>query len=169
MVGACEEAERLEIDEVTTFYHYFYDSSGTARKIQESGVVASRAKCMCTECIKRSLTTSQPHYGDGAYGTANGSFQPHDEEPVSVLRAHGFTDLKNRTLRAVLRLKNPDAFRKFPNTGGILRSHPSPTEQLMRDNLCYHSIEDAYVLRIETWSDEDGEWIPLGKGDLDGI
>lgn len=168
-VGMHEEAERLGIFEVITFYHYFFNSPGKARMIAESEVVASRVKCICTACITRSLDTSEPHYGDGAYGTANGNLSPKDEEPVSILRAHGFNNLKERTHRAVLRLDNPDAFRKFSNTGGVIRSHPDKTERLSRNELCYHRIEDAHIIRIDTWSETRGEWVPVGKGDLDGF
>lgn len=147
------EAEYKNIDEIVEFYHYFYNDPTIVTAIQFERITKSKIKCACENCIITSLNTITPHYGDGAYGTCNTNIKPQtNANPQTIIDAHGLgPNIEKRILRAVLRLNNPSAFRKFQETGGVLRSKPDPNIKLQRDSLIGHNIEDAEVIRIERW------------------
>ena len=159
LVGVHNYAEYAKMTDITVFYHYFFEDRALARIILQEGIVKSRICCMCVSCINNYLNSATPHYGDGAYGTANDALCPDSgSNPLSIARAHGI-DFENRPYRAVVKIKNPSAFIKFKGTGGVLRSQPDNGAVLARGELYAHSINDAEVIRLEFWDGK--EWMPF--------
>ncbi len=159
--GEHECFENFGIEQINKFYHYFVADDNILNKIITTKVIKSRTYCMCENCINRSMFSEEPHYGDGAYGTANPLFYPDDtRNPISIVRAHGIS-FNERIYRAVVRIKRPQVFRKFRRTGGVVRSQPSVECELTRYNLIAFDISEAEVIRIERWNESESEWIPF--------
>lgn len=153
------EAENAVLVEGTEFYHYFSSGRELFDSIKTMRRIASRAHCKCSDCLRRSMTTREPHYGDGAYGTLNTGIEPtRGFDPV--VAAHGINP-GMLPFRAVVRLINPSEFVKFQGTGGVVRS--CPVGPLTRDELVFTEDTQAIVIRIEKW---DGQkWVPQGDYD----
>ncbi len=152
-------SEMITLEKSYTFYHYFPDKADVFNSIKTSLSIGSRALCKCVDCLKQSMITDNPHYGDGAYGTFNESFSP--TTPCdSVVKSHGI-DFRDRPYRAVVIINDPNSFVKFPKTGGVLRNIPSDT--LTRFELVMLSLTQGQVIRIEKW--DGSEWITVGGYD----
>lgn len=153
------DVENLTIEDGDQFYHYFFDDSSICTHILGERVVKSLALCACVDCLKNSITTDNPHYGDGAYGTINKYIIPNETaNPQSIIRAHGLSMLEKRIFRAVVRINKAEFFRKIPKTGGVVRSQPPIDVLLKRNTLIGHNLIDAEVIRIEKWSGEKWEY-----------
>jgi hypothetical protein len=139
-------------------YHYFDDET-TLYKIAGERIIKSYAKLACQTCLANSINTDLPHYGDGAYATANGSLIPKEKEnPSSIIRAHGIYYWEKRVFRAVIRINNPKGFKKYYQTGGVVRSIPQNGVSIKRGEFISHSIDDGEVIRFEKWNGTDWEY-----------
>lgn len=156
-MGCHRNAEDFQLEDGETFYHYFADKPEVFSSINLQRTIASRAYCKCSDCLNRSMKTDVPHYGDGAYGTANSGFCPHSQID-SVTLAHGI-NFAILPFRAVIMIHNPTSFVKFDRTGGVIRSIPQ--EKLTRNDLVFMTLAQGEVLRIERWNGT--EWIAVGE------
>lgn len=126
--SAAAVAEATQPQNGTLVYRYFPASRDGGlplwKIIYMDKSVGSRALCLTEPEIAASVENASaehpPHYGDGAYCTLHDDYV---NACASVQYAHG-KDPELCTYRAVLAIEEQERFRKFPATGGVMRSRP---------------------------------------------
>lgn len=163
------EAELTEPRTGTVVYHYFpadnKDGLPLWKIIYIDKAVGSRVRCMTETEILQSVRNAsaqhKPHYGDGAYCTLHRDFS---RACTAVQHAHGL-DPNRCQYRAVLVIDQPERFRKFQSTGGVMRSIPRE-EYLTKGQLVKigDATGEARLLWIEAFT--DGAWrrVPQPEG-----
>lgn len=159
------KAEQTDLRPGTPAYHYFGDrlvnDEPLAEIIWQTRAIKSRVQCLSEQQIVQSVAAAseenRPHYGDGAYCTLHAAFE--DACPEVVV-AHGIKPAEV-PLRVVIRLEQPDRFRRFPGTGGVTRSIPLPQAVLIRDDMVGvgETSGEIRLLRIEAF--RNGRWVRL--------
>lgn len=152
------EAETSEFHVASVVYHYFpgerkVASGRTLRdEIEATGRVGSAARCFSEGEIRDSLSTSEPHYGDGTYVTFHDEL---DKAHSEVKRHHGDT-VSRRTYRAVLRVHLCRRFLRIRQTGGV--GLATQETQPTLGEMLFIGRPEVEVIRLERL--ESGEWVP---------
>jgi hypothetical protein len=141
-------------------YRYVWSPSDLF-KIDSSQSIASVAKCLCINCINYSLSFV-PHYGDGAYCTANENLKL---ENPRVVHSHGI-DIREMNFRVVMRIRDNAKFKKIRKTAGVIRSIPEGQE-LFVDGLVFSDKNSIKVIGFQEWNGE--EWVDILLEDLKGV
>ncbi|MBA2876908.1 hypothetical protein [Thermaerobacillus caldiproteolyticus] len=152
------EAENAELSEAIV-YRYVWSPSDLF-KIASSQLIASVAKCFCINCINYSLSFI-PHYGDGAYCTANEQLKL---ESPRVIHAHGI-DIRGMNYRVVMRVKNISGFKKIKKTAGVIRSVPIG-KKLYVGQLVFCDEKAIKIIGFQKWDGK--EWIDVSLDELKG-
>jgi hypothetical protein len=152
--------EEEELSASTIIYRYVHSENDLAL-IKSSQKLASRALCLCKECLKYNLSFT-PHYGDGAYSTINESLK--NEHP-RVMHTHGI-DIRSMDYRVILRINNIGKFNKIEKTAGVIRSIPLG-KSLKRNDLVFTDEAAIKVIGFQKWN--GNEWEDFLIEDLEGV
>lgn len=150
-------AESIQLQKGTLVYRYF-QSAADIGIISSSQNIASRAYCLCADCLKYSLSFV-PHYGDGAYCTTNEQLKI--EQP-RVYHSHGI-NIREMNYRVVMRIKDVTAFKKVKNTAGVIRSVPLG-KQLLVNDLVLAKQGSLKIIGFQQW--DGASWIDILLEDL---
>ncbi|WP_409292763.1 hypothetical protein [Peribacillus sp. SCS-37] len=152
-------AENAKLRE-SIIYRYVWSPSDLF-KIDSSQSIASVAHCLCINCIKYSLSFV-PHYGDGAYCTANEHLKL---EHPRVVHSHGI-DIRDMNYRIVMRIRDTAKFKKISKTAGVIRSIPEGQE-LYVGGLVFSEKNTIKVIGFQEWNGH--EWVDILLEDLKGV
>ncbi|PWI56584.1 hypothetical protein BM613_12990 [Sulfoacidibacillus thermotolerans] len=121
-----KRAEGGKIHQGIPFY-YYYDEA-TWQFVRDKQIPTAKVRNMCRKCLKKSLSTDEPHYGDGVYMTLHSDLY-NANTTTEVLKSHG---IGKRSFKATYMCCSAETFRKIPCTGGVVRSVVHQVNQVGR-------------------------------------
>ncbi len=110
------KAEREKLHRGSNLNYYYEEL--TWQYVRDRQIPTAKIRKMCRNCLEASLTTNEPHYGDGVYMTLHPNLYNIKTTP-EVLKSHG---IGIRPYKATYLCQKPETFRKIPLTGGVIRS-----------------------------------------------
>ncbi len=155
-----KDTELEELEDGSIVYRYLLHENDLSL-INSSQLLASRAMCMCRECLKYSLSFV-PHYGDGAYCTHNNYLKT---EHPRIMHSHGI-DIRAMDYRAIIKIKDSNLFKKIDRTAGVIKSVPEGKE-LMVEDLVFTDEDSIKIIGFQKWTGNGWEDILLE--DLKGV
>ncbi|MEH7254783.1 hypothetical protein V7111_21990 [Neobacillus niacini] len=123
---------------------YYYYEEKTFKFISDGTPPKARFQNKCEACLLESLTTEEPHYGDGVYFSQHKQLF-HMETHEETVRSHG---IPLREYRATYICLNEAVFKKIKKTGGVLRSRKHIVENINDQKLVSISEGVVYPLCI---------------------
>lgn len=150
------DAESRDIAVGIIVYHYFdsevlIGSEPLGDHILATGRVASKARQWSMKELQASMTTEEPHYGDGTYVTCHSMLST---APYELRRHHGISVAKRRS-RAVLEVLQSVRLIRIWQTGGIGIALAEKSSY----GLVFLGHPEVNVLRLEYLGD-NGQWTP---------
>jgi len=147
--------------EVGTIAYKYVQWSADLNLVEASQKIASKAQCLCINCIRYSLSFV-PHYGDGAYCTLNEQLK---RENPRIIHTHGI-DIRAMDYRVVMKILEPITFKKISRTAGVVRSIPLSQQLYVGKPV----LTDELAVKIICFQRWDGKsWSDILLEDLQGV
>lgn len=155
-----KNAENINLEDQIIVYRYLMMESDLFL-ISSSQTIASKALCLCKDCLEYSLSFI-PHYGDGAYCTTNEYLKT---EHPRIFHTHGI-DIREMNYRVIMKIKQAAKFKKVQKTAGVIRSVPHG-EELFVNKVVLADKSSLKIIGFQKWNGY--KWVDVLLEDLKGV